>query len=244
MADEWGGMASAVKAAIRAAAPYGIVTAVARRRVQRVAEARVRERAAQLRSVRSTAAASVPRLNMGCGVHHEPGWINADSAPRAPLHLSIHEGEPLPFAAGELEAVHSEHFIEHIDRQTALWFIRESARSLRGGGVFRASCPDLEAVAGMLRPDDTTWRGLAAIYEAIGDYPPGVLTPERVVNHAFYGHEHRYLWTLRDITRELDAAGFTDVRRMPFGESRMPGVAIETRTAEAPFSLIVEATRA
>jgi len=68
--------------------------------------------------------------------------------------------------------------------------------------------------------------------------------PEQVVNWAFYGHAHRHLWTFRQLETELNASGFVDVRRMPFGVSRVEGVAIERRVAEDFYTLIVEGTKA
>jgi ubiquinone/menaquinone biosynthesis C-methylase UbiE len=151
---------------------------------------------------------------------------------------------PLPFADASLEVVFSEHFLEHIDLESARNFIRESFRVLQPGGLWRVSCPDLEAIVAMLGTDNASWRGLARVYEVIGDFPEGALRrPEHVVNWAFYGHGHRHLWTFDELRDELESAGFRDVRRQSFGESRVERAAIELRKAEAFYSIIAEATR-
>jgi predicted SAM-dependent methyltransferase len=176
---------------------------------------------------------------MGCGTHHEPGWINADGADGAPYRIQLRVGEPLGFATDSLEVVFSEHFLEHITLPEARWFFRESFRVLKPNGLFRVSCPDMDAVT-----SGDTWRELAKVYESIGDFPPNTLTrKDLVVNHAFYGHGHKHLWTLEALREELEAVGFRDVERMPFGKSRVPGAAIEIRQGEAFMSLIVEATK-
>ena len=137
---------------------------------------------------------------MGCGSHHEPGWINADGSEAAPLRIWLDPNTPLPFDDGALDVVFSEHFLEHIDLPTARHFIKESYRVLRREGVWRVSCPDLYVIARLLDPTvGEKWRELARIYESIGDFRPDELTrPEHVVNWAFYGHHHRHLWTFDD----------------------------------------------
>ena len=96
----------------------------------------------------------------------------------------------------------------------------------------------------MIASTGDTWRELAQIYESIGDFPPGELnSPERVLNWAFYGHEHKHLWSFRQLRAELERVGFSDVRRMRFGTSRAKGAAIERRVPEAFYSLIVEAEK-
>lgn len=226
--------------------PYGIVRRVAASRQRDRVSARIAERSRQLRPLRKDdAAARLPRLNMGCGTHREPGWINADASEDAEQRVILSENEPLPFLDGELEAVFSEHFLEHVSLRDGTHFLRECGRVLTPGGTFRVSCPDLDVIVALSQPGNDQWKALARVYESIGDFAPGALAlPEQVVNWAFYGHAHRYLWSFRQLKMELERSGFADVRRMPFGVSRVNGVAIERRVPEAFYSLIVEATKA
>ncbi|MDQ6888491.1 MAG: methyltransferase domain-containing protein [Gemmatimonadota bacterium] len=187
---------------------------------------------------------------MGCGKHVEPGWINADGDPSAPTHIVLAVGDPLPFLDGSLEVVFSEHFLEHLSFDQACWFMREAHRTLIRGGLFRVSCPDLAFIARVICTGDESWRQLAMLYETIGDHRVGVLTSsngggaESTVNWAFYGHCHKHLWTYDQLVRELRRAGFAgDVRRCQFGESSVPGAAIEIRQQEAFYSLIAETTK-
>lgn len=226
--------------------PHGLVRRVAASRQRARINARVAERSRQLRPILpSSQSLPLLRLNMGCGTHRERGWINADSDEHAETRLTMSEDEPLPFADGALDAVFSEHFLEHIPIRAGIHFLRESGRVIRSGGTFRVSCPDLDVIVSLMQPGNEQWMELARVYESIGDFEPGALTlPEHVINWAFYGHAHRYLWTLRQLEAELTRSGFVDVRRMPFGISRTEGVAIERRVPEAFYSLIVEGTKA
>jgi SAM-dependent methyltransferase len=237
---------SALTRTLRELLPHGVVRRVAARRAARRRRELLDQRQRELRPIISPAdgAAQPSRLNMGCGLHREPGWINADADPRADLEVVLHHGEPLPFADERLDVVFSEHFLEHLSFMDGCHFLHESHRILRSGGTFRVSCPDLQAIVRMLEPSDDSWRALARVYESIGDFAEGELSsPERVVNWAFYGHEHKHIWTFRQLEQQLERVGFVGTRRMPFGTSSVEGAAIERRIPEAFYSLIVEATK-
>lgn len=229
-----------MKSVIRDLLPYGVVTRIAAKKHAARAARRQLERVAMLRPFANDNAPQEPRLNMGCGTHHEPGWINADASLGTAVRLVLSDNENLPVNEGSLEVVFSEHFLEHLTLQEARWFLRESYRVLKPNGLFRVSSPDLEVVVRSLT-DRATFQAMRRIYEALGD--GDFLTPEEVVNWAFYGHEHRHLWAFEHLRAELTAAGFTDVRRMRFGESRVAGAAIEIREGEAFMSLTVEAIK-
>jgi predicted SAM-dependent methyltransferase len=226
--------------------PYGIVRRVAARRAERRRAALAIERERALRPVVSVAQGeqALVRLNMGCGNHREPGWINADADSPADLKVILRDAEPLPFSNASFDVVFSEHFLEHLSFVDGCHFLRESHRVLRKGGVFRVSCPDLNVIAGMLNASENSWQALARVYESIGDFPEGALNmPEHVVNWAFYGHGHKHLWSFQQLEYHLDQVGFADIHRMSFGVSNFDGAAIERRIPEAFYSLIVEARK-
>jgi SAM-dependent methyltransferase len=172
-----------------------------------------------------------------------PGWHNLDGGIDFPNPFWLTVDTRVAFPDGSLEVVFSEHFFEHLDLPVARHFVRESARVLRKGGVFRVSCPDLDVIAGYVTNKNDDWRQLAAYYEGSGDPPEGCSRPDMVVNWAFYGNHHKHLWNLAALTDELTRAGFSDVRRMPHGVSRIEGAAVEVRVTEQFYSLIAEATR-
>lgn len=53
----------------------------------------------------------------------------------------------LPMGDGEVEAIYSSHFLEHVRRGDALRFLRECHRVLRTGGILRIVVPDLRRLA-------------------------------------------------------------------------------------------------
>jgi cephalosporin hydroxylase/predicted SAM-dependent methyltransferase len=88
-----------------------------------------------------------PRLlNLGCGAHFHPDWLNLDLVPSGP-NVQRHDlRKPLPFGAGEFSAVYHSHVLEHMRHSEALPFLRECHRVLATGGVLRVAVPDLETI--------------------------------------------------------------------------------------------------
>lgn len=231
-----------VRNLIRDLIPYGVAVRYASKRERR-RRVVLAARASEMRRAIAPEAAidRIPRINVGCGAHIQPRWWNIDASPNADLCHRVEVGAILPFESASLDVVFSEHFLEHLSFDAALWFMQEAARVLRPGGTWRCSTPDLDWIA---RCIDGNWRNLASVYENIGDCLPGTLRgPCQVLNWAFRGHGHQYLWNFDELRGHLLAAGFANVRQVRFGESAVPGAAIEIRKAEAFYSLIVEATR-
>jgi predicted SAM-dependent methyltransferase len=86
-------------------------------------------------------------VNIGCGAHFDPRWINLDGEP-LDSRVERHDcRESLRFADGSVDAVYSSHLIEHLSPKFALRFLRESFRVLKAGGILRVATPDLEKLA-------------------------------------------------------------------------------------------------
>lgn len=229
---------------IRDLMPYGLVIKYGNRKERMRREGLALERSRSLRQSSSGAdeqTERLPRLNMGCGRHHEPSWWNLDASDDSDLQIWWDENGVLPFESDSLEVVFSEHFIEHVPLSAGIHFCHEAARVLGPGGVFRCSTPDFDWVVNSV--ENGGWNQLGQIYEQIGDFPAGALKrPSQVINWTFRGHGHQFLWSFEDFQEHLTSAGFVDIRRVKFGETRLPGSAIEIREPEDFCSIIVEAT--
>lgn len=181
-------------------------------------------------------AESVPggKLNVGCGRFPIAGWLNLDiqELPGVDRIVDVRAGLPFRDAA----AVYSEHFLEHLTFLEALAFLRASHSALAPGGKLRLSTPNLAWVWATHDPGS----------------PDAAEARRRtfVANRAFYGWQHRFVWTRELLAEALEACGFGDVRFPAYGESEDPtlrGLEQHDRypdSPDLPHVLVVEASRA
>lgn len=178
---------------------------------------------------------SVPgmRLNVGCGRFPIAGWLNLDiqELPGVDRVVDVRAGLPFRDAA----AVYAEHFLEHLTFLEALDFLRASHAALAPGGHLRLSTPNLAWV----------W----ATHVPAADDAGEARRRTFVANRAFYGWQHRFLWTRELLAEAVGACGFAAARFEAYGESAEPALRNleqHDRYPDAPgleHVLIVEAER-
>jgi predicted SAM-dependent methyltransferase len=86
-------------------------------------------------------------LNVGCGLHFHPDWVNVDVAPASGEVIAADVRKGLPFADEVFDAVYCSHVLEHLPRQEAANLLWHMHRVLRPGGAIRVVVPDLETLA-------------------------------------------------------------------------------------------------
>lgn len=192
----------------------------------------VRARWLQARAASALAGRERPfRLCLGSGDAPIPGWLNVDLSPGADLRLDLRFGIPLPDTSVEL--IYSEHVIEHLCVEDGWRLMVECRRLLAPGGCVRVATPDL---ADVVTDYPRTWRDHDFLQWPEYSW---VDSPARLVNLAFHGWGHRYLYDFDELALRLRQAGFTDVRRCGLGESTTPALTgMETRRDSR---LVVEA---
>jgi SAM-dependent methyltransferase len=174
-----------------------------------------------------------PLLQVGSGMNPLSGFVNLDFyfASRGRKDHTGHDlRRPLPYADGAFEGAYSEHTLEHMYPPEALALLREVARVLKPGGVFRVSVPDLAKYV--------------AFYEGRSPHPQFGMF--RSGCEAFWNltqnHLHRSVWDADMLKRQLLACGFSRAEQRPFRDGADPRllVDLEERTWE---SLYVEGVR-
>ena len=175
------------------------------------------------------------RLNWGCGVPGEPGWVNADIKEGPGIDISADIRHGLPLEDDSFDYAVSIHALPELPFPDLVPALRELRRVLKPGGVLRLSLPDLElAIATFQRGD----RG----YFLIPDTDARSLGGKLAVQLTWYGWS-RSLFT-RDLIEELlYGAGFRTVTHLGFRESASghPGIIdLDNREQE---SLFVEAVK-
>jgi predicted SAM-dependent methyltransferase len=174
------------------------------------------------------------RLHLGCGTVRLTGWVNIDISGTPDLLLDLRYG--LPFPDGSVETIHSEHVMEHLRLADGQLLLDEAHRVLRPGGVMRLGMPDLERIVARYAAPD--WREQPWIEDPAFDW---IDSPVALMNVAFRGWEHQYLYDETELRLRLGRAGFTGVERVAPGISAHEELrGLETRPET---DLIVEATR-
>ena len=194
----------------------------------------VRTRLAEARAPRLVAAASPARLHLGSGSERLAGWINVDL--RDPAELCLNLTRPLPLPDQSVDAIYSQHFIEHITKAQAGQLVRECARVLKPGGWFRCSTPDLAYYVRQWQ-ERAAKGGDTAVDAADG------------LNDIIRLHEHLYVYDEAALCDLLARAGLIDIERARPQESRCEHLhGLDSRQAGAPpevaaQNLILEARR-
>ncbi len=85
-------------------------------------------------------------LNLGCGYHYHPDWVNVDFVKTGPTVISYNLLMGIPFDDNTFDVVYHSHLLEHFPKRYAPVFIKECYRILKPGGVIRVVVPNLEGI--------------------------------------------------------------------------------------------------
>jgi predicted SAM-dependent methyltransferase len=178
-------------------------------------------------------------LNLGCGPHQFPGWVNSD---QYSFKRSLRERNFRPnwmMDATEKwhcpddhwDGVFTEHVLEHVVYSQALFILRECHRTMKPGAWLRISVPSIEKY----------------MYAYLGSDPAPEMQilPHRAIAVSFVTqmHEHRSTWDTSLLTQILGELGFVDVSGRGFGEGSDQRL-LRDDPAKEYESLYVEARKA
>jgi predicted SAM-dependent methyltransferase len=171
-------------------------------------------------------------LHLGCGENLLPGWANVDLIGFdgvIPWNLA----RPLPIAAGSVDFIYSEHFIEHLALAEVESWLADCCRLLRSGGVLRVSTPDLRTLLAEYAAGRTDeWADV--------DWHPA--SPCRMVNEGMRSWGHQFLFDFDELAGCVKRAGFSQVVAQRWHESAHSELrGLEYRPDHG--DLIIEATK-
>lgn len=188
------------------------------------------------------------RLHLGCGPFYKEAWINIDLAQLSPtalrawiarkctgvkerLDLMWDLRRGLPFPDNSVDAIFSEHVLEHFDYGAGLALLKECCRVLQSGGVLRVGVPDLERYIHSYDSGDPI----------IDDCRPGRPTRAIALSEIFFHHGHKAMYDYETLALACREAGFSSTEHSAFAQGRL-GVEVDSESHKLE-TLYVEATK-
>jgi predicted SAM-dependent methyltransferase len=160
-----------------------------------------------------------PKLHIGGGWHRLDGWLNTDIE-LIPDVMRMDATQRFPFADRTFYFVYTEHMIEHVAYQKAVYMLRECHRVMQEGGVIRVVTPDLAAIVGLYggklcadQQEYLSWFCQTFAQEC----PP---SPVSAINAMFRQWGHQFIYDEKTLADSMLAAGFGSIERCALGESR------------------------
>ena len=137
------------------------------------------------------------------------------------------------------------HLLEHLSIDTGYSLIQKCFNSLNAGGNIRICVPDFELWHNALKNND---REFFDFYRSHISYNISDIHKNDFVffTTVIYGHGHKMIYTYDFLVSLLKEIGFTDIKRMTWGDSKLPNIDIlETKDnlSRIKESLIIEASK-
>ncbi|HZQ08194.1 MAG TPA: methyltransferase domain-containing protein [Anaerolineae bacterium] len=194
-------------------------------------------------------AAHVPGLRR---VLKSLGWISDEAAAHEWSNkirfCDVSRG--LPFADGSVAVIYASHVLEHIRLSGARTFMREAHRVLATEGILRLVVPDLERLA-RLYLEQKKQGGEKAV-SAANDFMRDLMTcrdysqaklPLKLYRAYFDTMAHKWMYDADSLQQLFEEAGFREIRRCSYLESRVPMIADVERPNRFSDGICVEGVR-
>ena len=173
----------------------------------------------------SAAAKQIPaerraRVQMGCGPHVRPGWLNIDYRPDGALGYDAEAGflnfdlrGSLPLPDASVDLVFSSHFFEHILHHHAISLLKDIRRTLKPGGAARFQMPDYEIAFRAYTNRDQKIYDDFVLRDALLNHMPAYARGwgDLMSRAIFEFYEHKYIWDRENLPIALKVAGFSAV---------------------------------
>lgn len=190
----------------------------------------------------------VRKLQIGTGPNRLQGWFNTDISPAGEGIYHLDASQNFPFQENTFDYIFSEHQIEHFTYYEGLQMLKECRRVLKPGGRIRIITPDMDIIIALRSPQKSDIQRDYVRWHIENFYPE--MARDRdifVINNAFSGFGHRFLYDYETLKESIEKAGFTNVLRMPYGQSSDENLrAIDWRASDRMTSftgLCVEAEK-
>lgn len=181
-------------------------------------------------------------IQFGCGWSAPEGWRNFDASPtlrfeRLPIlgrlytknesrfpnnveYGDIVKGLPIP--TGSCKAIYCSHVLEHLSLEDFRRAVRNTISVLEPAGVFRFVLPDLEWEINQYIRDPAADAAIKFMRSTGLGYEKRARGIKQFLIGWMGNSQHLWMWDYKSIKKELEDAGFVEVRRALFGDSSDP----------------------
>lgn len=214
--------------------------------------------------VGSAAATELSWVQFGCGLCAPPEWRNFDCSPtlrlqRLPVvgrfvpsgpygrfppqvaYGDIVTGLPVPRESVAL--LYSSHTLEHLSLSDLRASLRNCRNILAPRGCFRMVLPDLEYFIDSYRRDGSPDAAIRFMRDTILGQEHRSRSLVAHTREWFGGSRHLWMWDFRSLRQELEAAGFTRVRRAEYHDSQFAAFQLVEHPDRWNNSLGIECSR-
>jgi predicted SAM-dependent methyltransferase len=180
-------------------------------------------------------------LDVGCGPNARNENINLDYEWRFGVDVCCDITKGLPFKDAYVSGIFTEHCIEHILFDDAVFVFREFFRVMTSRSWTRIIVPDLEIYFDNYEAFRTKQQ-LSMPYAEADRRPDLIYSPAMSINRIFRAHGHRFIYDFATLNVLLEKAGFINITKARFGESRDSRLLLDSPSREIE-SLYVEAQK-
>jgi predicted SAM-dependent methyltransferase len=180
-------------------------------------------------------------LDLGCGPNSNPKNINLDYEWRPGIDICCDITKGLPLKDNYVGGIYTEHCVEHISFDAALFVFREFYRVLKPGAYVRIIVPDFEIYVDHYNLFRKTGE-LSMPYGRDDMRKDGIYSPVMSVNRIFRAHGHQFIYDFPTMAAMLEKVGLVEVKKARFGDGVNRSLILDTPT-RAIESMYVEARK-
>ena len=178
-------------------------------------------------------------LQIGCGPHLLPGWLNTDIAYKSCKAgaLYLDAGKPFPFPDNSIDTIFSEHLFEHLKHEQAVNMLKECHRVLKPSGTIRIATPDFQFLTDLyLHPDTPINKGYIEWSAGGGGCIKVTPTALYVINKFHTSWGHQIIYDQETLSALLKENGFQNIRSCEIGKSEVPALNnVESHFKHMPY---------
>jgi predicted SAM-dependent methyltransferase len=159
-------------------------------------------------------------LQIGTGNGLTSSWLNTDLLPTKRDVVYLDATRRFPVRDDQFDYVFSEHMIEHIDYKSGMLMLSECFRVLKPAGRICIATPNLEVLLGLYRSETTTLQQRYLDWVIKRNLPSVTVCKEVfVLNNAFRGWGHTFLYDHATLSDAMRRVGFRDIKLHKPGDS-------------------------